>query len=123
MPSLEVATAPCKNAGILACGHRRGAFGPPSADLEAENCFSKKLLNLEAFFWLRFGSHRGGHGGVVKMEGFERATIFVAASAFQSFWETDPRTLVGVCWALIDVVTGHCKNAVNRAGGNFDGPC
>ena len=24
--------------------------------------FSKKPFNLEPFFWLRFGSHRGGHG-------------------------------------------------------------
>ena len=59
----------------------------------------------------------------VKMEGFELATIFVAPSAFQNFWETDPRTLVGVLGALIEVVTGHCKNAVNRAGGHFGGPC
>ena len=56
------------------------------------------------------------------MEGFELATIFVAPSDFQNFWETDPRTLVGVLGALIEVVTGHCKNAVNRAGGHLGGP-
>ena len=50
------------------------------------------------------------------MEGFELATIFVAPSAFQNFWETDPRTLVGVFGALIEVVTGRCKNAGIRAG-------
>ena len=30
------------------------------------------------------------------MDGFELATIFVAPSDFQNFWETDPRTLMGV---------------------------
>ena len=56
------------------------------------------------------------------MEGFELATIFVAPSGFQNFRETDPRTLVGVWEALIEVVTGHFKNEVNRAGGHFGGP-
>ena len=55
------------------------------------------------------------------MEGFELATIFVAPSDFQNFWETDPRTLIGVWGALIEVVTGHCKNEVNRAGGHLGG--
>ena len=55
------------------------------------------------------------------MTGFELATIFVAPSDFQNFWETDPRTLIGVFWALIEVVTGLCKNGVNRAGGLFGG--
>ena len=41
--------SPCKNAGNLACGPRRGTLGPPSDDLEAENSFPKKPLNLEAF--------------------------------------------------------------------------
>ena len=50
------------------------------------------------------------------MQGFELATIFVAPSDFQYVCERDPRKLVGVLGALIDVVTGHCKNAVNQAG-------
>ena len=37
-------------------------YGAPSDDLESENCFSKKLLNLEAFFLARFCPHRGDHG-------------------------------------------------------------
>ena len=41
--------SPFKNAGNLACGPRRGTLGPPSGDLEAENSFSKKPLNLELF--------------------------------------------------------------------------
>ena len=32
----------------------------------------------------------------LKMQGFELATIFVALSDFQNFWETDSRKLVGV---------------------------
>ena len=59
---------------------------------------------------------------LVKMQGFELATIFVAPSDFQNFWETDPRKLVGVLGALIEVVTGPCKNAVNRACGHLGGP-
>ena len=56
------------------------------------------------------------------MQGFELATLFVAPSDFQSFCETDHRKLVGVFWPLIEVVTGHCKNAVNRAGGHLGAP-
>ena len=41
---------PCKTAAILACGHRRGTLGRPSGDLEAENSFSKKPLNLTTTF-------------------------------------------------------------------------
>ena len=52
---------PHKNAVILACGHRRGTLGRPSGDLEAENSFSKKPLNLEAFFLELFCPHRRGH--------------------------------------------------------------
>ena len=75
----------------------------------------------------------------VKMQGFELATLFVAPSDFQYFCEGDPRKLVDVFWAVIelaaisvapadfhnffDVVTGHCKNAVNRAGDHFGGTC
>ena len=55
------------------------------------------------------------------MKGIEIATIFVAPSAFQNFWETDPRTLVGVFGALIEVVTGRCKNEGIRAGDYFGG--
>ena len=43
---------PCKNAGNLACGHRRGTLGRPSDELEAENSFSKKPLNLTTTFWI-----------------------------------------------------------------------
>ena len=42
-------TGPCKNAVILACGHRRGALGPPSADLEASNFFLR-FLDFRTFF-------------------------------------------------------------------------
>ena len=55
------------------------------------------------------------------MQGFELAAISVAVVDFQNFWETDPRTLVGVFWALIEVVTGHCKDAGIRAGCHFGG--
>ena len=53
------------------------------------------------------------------MLGFELATIFVAPSDFQNFWETDSRKLVSVLGALIEVATGNCKNAMNRTGGHF----
>ena len=52
---------PCKNAAILACGHRRGTLGRPSGDLEAENSFSKKPLNLTTTFGELFCPHRRGH--------------------------------------------------------------
>ena len=58
---------------------------------------------------------------ILKMEGFELATIFVAPSAFQYFCERYPRTLVGVFGALIEVVTGHCKNEGIRVCGHFGG--
>ena len=45
--------------------------------------------------------------------------MFVAPSDFQYVCERDSRTLVGVLGALVEVVTGHCKNGVNQAGGNF----
>ena len=57
-----------------------------------------------------------------KMQGFELAAICVAPFDVQYFCEREPRKLVGVLGALIDVVTGHCKNAVHRAGGHFGGP-
>ena len=45
----------------------------------------------------------------------------MAPSAFQHFCERDPRTLVRVFWVLIDVVTGHRRNAGIRAGGHLGG--
>ena len=41
--------SPCKNAVNLACGHRRGALGPPSADLEA-SIFFLRFLDFRTFF-------------------------------------------------------------------------
>ena len=32
------------------------------------------------------------------------------------------KTFFAICSVLIEVVTGHCKNAVNRAGGHLGGP-
>ena len=55
------------------------------------------------------------------MQGIELATIFGAPSAFQHFCEKDPRTLVDVFGVLIEVVTGHRRNAGIRAGGYFGG--
>ena len=56
------------------------------------------------------------------MQGFELATLFVALSDFQNFYERNLRKLKGVFGVLIEVATGPSKNAVNRAGGYFGGP-
>ena len=66
---------PCKNAGILAVARdpeKMQGILPAALDwalsghlrmtLMYQNTFSKKPFNLEPFCWLRFGSHRGGHG-------------------------------------------------------------
>ena len=66
---------PCKNARILAVARDPVNFQgiwPAALDWALsghlrmtsmpQNTFSKKPFNLEPFFWLRFGSHRGGHG-------------------------------------------------------------
>ena len=71
-------------------------YGAPSGDLESENCSFKKASQLGSFFFKAFLLSSEWPRGNVKLEGFELATIFVAPFAFQSFWETDPRTLVGV---------------------------
>ena len=97
-------------------------YGAPSGDLESENCFFKKASQLRSFFFSAFLVTSAWPRDTVKMEGFELATIFVAPSVFKNVGGTDPRMLVGVLGALIEVVTGHCKNGVTRAGGNFGGP-
>ena len=51
MQRFELRTGHRKYAAIRAGGHLRGTLGRPSGDLEAENSFSKKPLNLEAFFY------------------------------------------------------------------------
>ena len=97
-------------------------YGAPSGDLEASKQFFKKASQLRTFFLGAFCPHSRWARHPVKMQGFELATLFVAPSDFQNFCERDPRKLVGVFGVLIEVATGPCKNAVNRAGGHFGGP-
>ena len=99
----------------------RPSTGHPRATSNQKTAPSKKPLNLEGFFFSAFLLSSEWPWDTVKMEGFELATIFVAPPDFQNFWETDPRTLVGVLGVLIVVVTGHCKNEGIRAGGYFGG--
>ena len=94
----------------------------PSVDLEASKQFVKKAFEVRGFFWSAFFLPSRWSREPLTMQGFELATIFVAPSDFQNFWETDPRKLVGVLGGLIEVATGHCKNAVNRAGGHLGAP-
>ena len=94
----------------------------PSIDLDFENGFFQKGSQLRNFFLRAFLPSSRWPRDIVKMEGLELATMFVAPSDFQHLCERDPRTLVGVFGVLIEVVTGHCKNEVNRAGGHFGGP-
>ena len=97
-------------------------YAAPSVDLEAsKNCF-QKAFEVRSFFLSAFCTQSRWSRDHVKMQGFELATLFVAPSDFQNFWETDPRKLVGVFRALIEVATGHRTNAVNLAGGHFGGP-
>ena len=97
-------------------------LGPPSAYVESENSFFKKASQLRSFFWGAFWLPSRWSRDTVEMQGIELATIFGAPSAFQHFCETDPRTLVDVFGVLIEVVTGHRRNAGIRAGGHFGGP-
>ena len=60
-------------------------------------------------------------GSTLKMQGFEPSIdlefengFFKNALKLNVFFESFSR--------LIQVVTGHCKNAVNRAGGHLGGP-
>ena len=91
-------------------------YGAPSGDLEASKQFFKKASQLRSFFGGAFCPPSRWPRHPVKMQGFELATLFVAPSDFQNFCERDPRKLVDVFCALIEVATGPCKNAVNRAG-------
>ena len=52
---------PYKNAGNLACGHRRGTLGPPSEDLDASKHFFKVVFKLITTFLELFCLHRRGH--------------------------------------------------------------
>ena len=98
-------------------------LGPPSAYVESENSFFKKASQLRTFFLGAFWLPSRWSRDTVEMQGIELATIFVAPSAFQHFCERDPRTVVGVFGVLIEVVTGHRRNAGIRACGNFGGRC
>ena len=122
---------PFKNAGILAVARDpekmqgfwpAAILGPPSAYVESENSFFKKASQLRSFFGGAFWLPSRWSRDTVEMQGIELATIFGAPSAFQHFCEKDPRTLVDVFWVLIEVVTGHRRNAGIRAGGHFGGP-
>ena len=88
----------------------------PAGDLEASKHFFKKAFDVRNFCLRAFFLQSRWSRELVKMQGFELATLFVAPSDFQNFCERDPRKLVGVFCGLIEVVTGPCKNAVNRAG-------
>ena len=97
-------------------------YGAPSGDLEASKKFFKKTSQIRSIFFSAFCPPSRWPRHLVKMQGFELATLFVAPSDFQNFCERDPRKLEGVFGVLIEVATGPCKNAVNRAGGHFGGP-
>ena len=97
-------------------------LGPPSADVESENSFFKEASQLRSFFFGAFWLPSRWSRDTVEMQGIELATVFVAPSAFQHFCERDPRTLLGVFGVLIEVVTGHRKNAGIQACGNFGAP-
>ena len=126
------ALPPCKNAVNLAVARGivnmqsiglAATYGAPSGDLEAATqLFFKKAAQLRTFVLGAFCPHSRWPRRHVKMRGFELATFFVAPSDFQNFCESDPRKLVGVFCALIEVTTGPCKNAGIRAGGHFGGP-
>jgi len=96
--------------------------GALSGDLVSENGFFKKASQLRSFFFSAFLLPSTWPRDIVNMQRIELATLFVAPSAFQYFCETDPRKLVGVFSPFVEVATGHCKNAVIRAGGHFGGP-
>ena len=125
------ALPPCKNAVNLAVARGivnmqsiglAAIYGAPSGDLEASKQFFKKASQLRTFFLGAFCPHSRWARHPVKMQGFELATLFVAPSDFQNFCERDPRKLVVVFCAFIEVATGPCKNEGIRAGGHFGGP-
>ena len=98
-------------------------YGAPSGDLEAPFfLFFKKASQLRSFFLGAFSPHSRWPRHLVKMQGYELATLFVAPSDFQSFCERDLRKLAVVFCALIEVATGPCKNEVKRAGGHLGAP-
>ena len=80
--------------------------GTPSGDLEAPNQISKKASQLRSFFLGAFSPHSRWPRHLVKMQGYELATLFVAPSDLQSFCERDLRKLAVVSCALIEVATG-----------------
>ena len=125
------ALPPCKYAVDLAVAKNpekmklfgpAAVLGPPSAYVESENSFFKKASQLRTFFLGAFWLPSRWPRDTVEMQGIELATLFLAPSDFQNFCERDPRKLEGVFGVLIEVATGPCKNAVNRAGGHFGGP-
>ena len=119
----------CRESGLLpSTGH----FGPPSDDLDASKHFFKKAFQLRTFFLAAFWLPSRWSRDTVEMQGIELATLFGAPSAFQQFCEKDPRTtsmpqitfskkplnleVFFLCvLAPIEVVTGHRRNAGNRA--------
>ena len=122
---------PCRNAAIRDVARDpekmqgfwpAAILGPPSAYVESENSFFKKASQLRSFFGGAFWLPSRWSRDTVEMQGIELATIFGAPSAFQHFCEKDPRTLVAVFGVLIEVVTGHRRNAGIRACGNFGPP-
>ena len=88
----------------------------PSGDLEASKHFFKTSFEVRSFFLSAFCLQSRWSRDPVKMQGFELATLFVAPSDFQDFCERDPRKRFVVFCVVIEVATGPCKNAVNRAG-------
>ena len=121
----------CKNAAIPGDAKKQkkmkrlgpaAILGSPSAYVESENSFFKKASQLKSFFGGAFWLPSRWSRDTAEMQGIELATIFGAPSAFQHFCEKDPRTLVDVFGVLIEVVTGHRRNAGIRAGGHFGGP-
>ena len=89
----------------------------PSADLESENSCFKKASQLRSFFLSAFLPPSRWSRDPVKMKGFELATIFVAPSDFQNFWETDPRTLMAVFGGPNPFFTIPPSDAVWARGG------
>ena len=71
-------------------------YAAPSVDLEASKNFFQKAFEVRSFFLSAFCPQSRWPRDPIEMQGFELATIFVAPSDFESFWETDPRKLVGV---------------------------
>ena len=89
----------------------------PSVDLESENCFFKKASQLRGFFLSAFLLPSKWPRDTVNMQRIELAILFVAPSAFQTFGTREQKSFC----ELFDVVTGHCKNAVIRAGDHLRG--